>query len=325
MKPKIVVLGMALITTMSLFVGCGTTKQTLVTINRTPYEKLAYETTEVQKGDLEPELKLKLREEGYEKVFYDVTNEELQLDKVHVSVGDRVQKGDILVSFKSESIQESIDTYEGQKSQNQLLLDHYVRLMQIDSTVDYSQDITMLQNDIEVASLYIAEAKEKLSRYQVVAQDTGTITEMNSSLQNGIYAPGHRLITEVCGTGNYQAERPEGYEFKIGETYTAEAGINSYELQVAEVTENAVIFTPVSDMSSITEGSNLSVTVKQPVLTNAIYVKASAVLNTEESYFVYVQNEDGYREAVPVTIGERVGEYQIITSGLSGGEKVTLK
>lgn len=305
--------------------GCGAKKQALVTINRAPYEKLAYETTEVQRGDLEPELKLKLREEGYEKVLYDATNGELQLDMVHVSVGDKVKKGDVLVSFESESIQETIDTYEEQKSQNQLLIDHYTRLMQIDGTVDYSSDISMLQKDIEVASLYIAEAQEKLSRYQIIAQDDGTITEMNSSLQNGIFVPGHKLITEVCGTGNYQAERPDGYEFQIGETFTAEAGINSYELKVAEVTKDTIIFTPISDMSTITAGSNLSMTVKRPVLADAVYVKAAAVLDIDESYFVYVQNENGYRKAVSVTIGERVGEYRIITSGLSGGEKVTLK
>ena len=307
-----------------ILAGCGTSGQTVITINRTPYEKLAYETTEVQKGDLEPEVILKLRAEGYEKITYDAASEELQLDTVCVSVGDRVEKGDVLVSFQSESIQEIIDTHEEQCRQNQLLLEHYTRLMQIDNTLDYSLDISQLQKEIEIASLYVEEAKEKLSRYQLIAEASGTIVEMNNYLQNGIFEPGRKLITEVCSSGNYQTERPEGYEFQVGEIYTTESEAISYELQITEITEDKIIFTPVSDMSAVSESDVLSMTIKKPVLTDVIYVNAAAVREAQGAYFVYVQNENGYREAVPVTIGTRVGEYQVITSGLSGGEKVTL-
>lgn len=308
-----------------LLTGCGSSKQEVVTVNRTPYEKLSYETAEVKRGNLKPEITLKLREEGYEKINYGAANSQLQLETVHVKVGDHVEKGDVLVSFQSESIQASIDSYEEQRSQNQLLIDHYTRLMQIDGSMDYSQDIARMQSDMEVAALYIAEAEEKLARYQIVAKEAGTITAMNSYLQGGVFEPGHNLITEICGTGNYEADLPEGYEFTPGEIYTAEAGINTYELKVSEVTENTVIFTPISDMSSVMAGADMSMTVTQDVLNDAVYVKASAVEEADGNYFVYVQDEDGYREAVPVTVGERVGEYRIITDGLSGGEKVTLR
>lgn len=307
-----------------LLTGCGSSKQEVVAVDRAPYEKLSYETTEVKRGDLEPEITLKLKEEGYEKINYKETNPELQLDTVHVKVGAHVEKGDVLVSFHSESIQSTIDSYEEQINQNQLLIDHYTRLMQIDDSVDYGPDIARMQSDMEVAALYIAEAEEKLARYQIVAEQAGTITEMNSYLQSGIYEPGN-LITEICGTGNYEAKLPEGYEFQVGERYMAEVGINTCELEVSEVTEETVIFTPVSDMSSVMAGQDLSMTIKQEALHDAVYVKASAVEEVDDNYFVYVLDENGYREAVPVTIGERVGEYRLITEGLSGGEKVTLR
>lgn len=307
-----------------LFSGCGTARQTVLTINRLPYEKLAYEITEVQKGDLEPELTLKLRAEGYEVITYDTDSKELQLDNVYVAVGDHVEKGDVLVSFQSESIQKIIDTYEEQCSQNQLLMEHYTNLMQIDSTLDYKQDISQLQRDIKVAQLYVEEATEKLSHYQFVAKESGTIIKMSSSLQNGIFEPGNASITEVCSNESYQAERPEGYEFKPGEICTAEVGTISYELQVSEVTEDTIFFTPISDMSSVVESDILKMTVKQPLLTDIVYIDNNAVQEVDGTYFVYVQNEEGYREAIPVSVGERVGEYRIITSGLSGGEKVTL-
>lgn len=307
-----------------LLTGCGSTRHEVITMNREPYEKLTYETAEVQKGDLEPELTLKLRAEGYEKITYDATNGELKLDKVHVSVGDRVSKGDLLVSFESESLQQTIDSYEEQCTNNQLLIDHYTRLMEIDSSLDYSADIASMRQDMEVAQLYVEEAKEKLARYQIVAEADGTITDMDNSLQNGTFEPGRKLITQVSGTGKYETERPEGYDFTVGETYTANVGAVSYEIQVAEVGDTLITFSPISDMSSVSEADTLELKVKKPVIEDVVYVDSTAVHEADDSYYVYVIDDEGYREAVFVTVGDRVAKYTIITEGLSGGEKVTV-
>lgn len=43
--------------------------------------------------------------------------------------------------------------------------------MKIDDTQDYSSDIAQLDKDTEVAQLYLDEAKEKLSRYQITASE----------------------------------------------------------------------------------------------------------------------------------------------------------
>ena len=136
--------------------------------------------------------------------------------------------------------------------------------------------------------------------------------------------PGNNLITEVCGTGNYEADLPEGYEFQVRDTYQATLDALSYELKVDRVEENKIIFSPVSDMTSLSEADVLSLVITKPTLENVIYVKASAVKEGEDGNFVYLLDDTGYREAVPVTVGEKVGDNRVITSGLSGGEKVTL-
>lgn len=307
-----------------LLTGCGSAQHEVITMSRETYEKLTYETVEVQKGDLEPELTLKLRAEGYEKITYDATNAELKLDKVHVKVGDRVSKGDLLVSFESESLQQTIDSYGEQCSNNQLLIDHYTRLMQIDSSLDYSEDIDSLRQDMEVAQLYVEEAQEKLARYQIVAEADGTITGMDNSLRNGAFEPGRKLITQVSGTGKYETERPEGYDFAVGERYTANVGAVSYEIQVEEISDSLIIFSPVSDMTSVSEADTLELKVKKPVVENVVYVDSTAIHEVDDSFYVYVMDDEGYREAVFVTVGDRVAEYTIITGGLSGGEKVTV-
>lgn len=107
--------------------------------------------------------------------------------------------------------------------------------MKIDDTQDYSSDIAQLDKDTEVAQLYLDEAKEKLSRYQITASEDGTITAMNNSLLAGVFEPGSNLITEISGNGNYEADRPEGYDFNVGDVYTATASDIEFELKVKEV------------------------------------------------------------------------------------------
>lgn len=308
----------------SLLTGCGTAESGLMSTARTPYEKLAYDTTEVKKGNLTPEITLKLKAEGLEKITYDATNTELKLEKVYVAVGDKVEKGELLVSFRSDSLEEKKAQYQDEITDKQLLVEHYVNLMNCDASLDYNEDIANLKRDIEVAKLYVEEAEEKLSRYQITAKESGTITAMDNYLQKGSFVPGNNLITEVCGTGNYEADLPEGYEFQVRDTYQATLDALSYELKVDRVEENKIIFSPVSDMTSLSEADVLSLVITKPTLENVIYVKASAVKEGEDGNFVYLLDDTGYREAVSVTVGEKVGDNRVITSGLSGGEKVTL-
>lgn len=304
--------------------GCGASGREVAVIERLPYEKMSYRTAEVQRGDLTPEFTISLSAEGFEQIGYDMTNEDLQLDKVYVSVGDKVKKGDLLVSFQSDSIEQVITDYTEQKKQKELLIEHYTNLMAIDGSVDYSSDITMLKKDILVAELYIEEAEEKLADCQITAKEDGTITAINEYLRNGYYMPGKNLITEVSGTGNYMAVTREAGEFTVGEIYIATADVVDYELRLTSIKDQTLVFEPVSDMSAVSEAETLTMTVKKPQITDAVYVDADAVHQAEDRFFVYVLDEEGYRDAVWVTTGDEVDGYYVITGGLSGGEKVTL-
>lgn len=305
-----------------LLAGCGSEDAGVVEIQHTPYEKMTYSTTEVQVGDMSPEITLILKAQGYERKTYGATSQDLQLDRVYVSVGDKVKKGDLLVSFQSDSIRETIESYQNQISQNELLIQHYTNLMEIDDSLDYSTDLAMLQEDNKVAALYIEEAENKLAGYQIVAESDGTITEIDEYLQNGCYRPGSRLITEICGTGNYTAVNTENYSFQTGETYTAVCGVASYELELVEIDGEDLIFEPCSDMSAVSDAEMLTMVVQKPELKDAVYVQADVVHKAGEQYFVYVLDEQGYRDVVWVTPGDRVEPYLVITEGLSGGEKV---
>ena len=166
--------------TSILFSGCGVAQKELAQTDRASYEKISYQTVTVQSGSLTPQTTISLSAQGYTRFSYGATNTELTLEKVNVAVGDHVKKGDILVAFKSGEIQKKIEDYSGQISQNKLLAEHYRAIMKIDDTQDYSSDIAQLDKDTEVAQLYLDEAEEKLSRYQITASEDGTITAMNN-------------------------------------------------------------------------------------------------------------------------------------------------
>ena len=71
--------------------------------------------------------------------------------------GDRVKAGDIMVQFKADEIQQTIDEYTAEKEEKQLLIEHYQKLMQIDGSEDYSDDIESLKEDLTIADTYIKE------------------------------------------------------------------------------------------------------------------------------------------------------------------------
>ena len=57
----------------------------------------------------------------------------------------------------------------------------------------------------------------------------------------GVFEPGSNLITEISGNGNYEADRPEGYDFNVGDIYTATASDIEFELKVKEVDDKKVV------------------------------------------------------------------------------------
>lgn len=315
-------------------VGCGGTSGEVIEIQREKYEKIEYSTAEVQQGDLEPELTLTLSTDQMETIYYGVSSYDLQVDQVWVSVGDKVSKGDLLVSFDSEILQQTMESYQQQVESNQLLIEHYTKLMTIHPQADYSGDIASMKRDNEVAELYIQEAQEKLDKYQIVALKDGTITEMNQDLQNGVISSLQRLIRQVSGSGKYKATTTDDYEFLVGEVYSGTNGAITYELRLESISESetgsgqilrTLVFEPLSDMSALSDEESITMTIKKPIQKDVLYVDAAALHNGREGYYVYRLDEQGYRDAVAVTIGEQVGSYVILTGGISQGERVTVE
>lgn len=299
------------------------------------YIKVGYDTVTVQSGDISPILNLKLSPDEFETKNYKVSQDDYEVEKVNVSKGDRVKAGDIMVQFKADDIQDTIKEYTEQKAENELLIEHYQKLMQIDGSEDYSDDIASLKEDIQIADTYIKEQNEKMKEYCLIAEKDGTVTYVNEWLGYGYASSSDNLVTVASGSSNYTATTDDDYEFKKGDVYQADYEVASYDMKVIDVSQyedkatgkqmQKILFEPVDSMAGISEEDVLTMTIHKPVISNVVYVDEKAINEkSEDNYYVFTINDDGFRTAVDVTIGETVDGYTIIKSGLKAGEQVTV-
>ena len=321
--------------TVSMLAGCGSSvNDSKPEIHLSTYVKTEYETTTVKTGDISPVLTLSLTPDDYETKNYKTEQSDLEVESVNVAEGDKVSAGDIMVQFKADEIQETIDEYTEQMEETQLLIEHYEKLAKIDGE-DYSSDIADLQNDIKIAKLYIEEQTEKYNNYCIIAERDGTVTYVNEWLEYGYVDSSEKLVTVVSGSSNYTVTTDDDFEFKVGDIYEAEFDVAVYEMKVIDVSiyedeatgkqMQTILFEPVSDMAGVSENDTLDMTINKPVIEDVTYVEEDAIYEKdEEEYFVYVVDDEGYRRAVDVTIGDTVDGYTIIESGVSAGEKVTI-
>lgn len=292
------------------------------------YQKNTYRTVFVQHGTIEPTLILKLKPDEYETTTYQIHKKMLEVEDIKVDKGSKVQKGDVLVTFKAEDIKEKIAEYEQRKDEDQMLIDHYTKLMKISKENDYSADLKKLKKDLSVANLYISEQTARLSGYEIVADKAGTVTDIHEDLLKGYGTAGKGLITVASGSSNYTATTTDPYVFKEGDSYEATYGIAVYEMKIIGVEQTdagtVITFEPQTDMSGVTESDELTMTINKDKISNAVYVDKDAIFTVENKQYAYVVNDKGFRRAVEVTIKDTVDDYVIIKDGLSKGEQVTL-
>lgn len=308
--------------------GC-TKKKTPLSVKYDDYEKKEYEVMTVARGDFTPKIYLKLKREKTENIRYGTLNSELRFDKLYVSVGDKVKKGDLLLTFESEEYRNSADRYENLIEENNLLIEHYQNLMR-DNGADYKNEISRLQNQNYINSLYLEEVNKKLEGCRFEAKEDGTIVYIDDYLEIGELAASDSLIREVCGSGNFIAETDEDFESKKGEIYTAESKLYNVEMKLTDIVYGEggmknLVFTPVSDMSRIPDNAELKIVIDKEMIRDAVYVDKSAINKNSKGYYVYVLDDNGYRKPVYVKVSDIIDGTYIIEDGLSGGEIITIE
>ena len=317
--------------------GCGEAVEDDLVSPETPsYNSYVPKTTDVIRGDLERKFEQRLDLMGYDRVRYRFTEAQymelygtyqLEVDEVHVNLGDKVHDGDLMVSFHSKVLDDKIKENEKKITDAGLSIEHLKNLEAIDPSADHSEEIKRLEREISVARLYITDVNDTYRKLNIYSEVNGYVSAVDSALQDGFVYPGKDLIVVDVDDGYYKMEKPEYYTFRVGEIYTATARYSEFQVEVIDPPEGGsdsyIFFRPVGLEGEILE-KNLMLKFELPVLKDACYVNRQAVFEKNGQYFVYVVREDGMREAVYITKGEQYGNFLIVKDGLEGGEKVEL-
>ncbi|MBE5942385.1 MAG: hypothetical protein E7264_07605 [Lachnospiraceae bacterium] len=292
------------------------------------YQKDIYQTTIVQCKTIEPKLVLTLTPDEYEVNSYSIQQDLLKVAECYVEEGERVEAGEVMVTFENDGLEKAIEQYEQRKTEDQLLIDHYTKLQKIDRSQNYKKDIKKLKADISVVQAYINEKKAMLSDYQLVASKAGVVTDVSEQLHQGYARKASTLIKVASGSSNYITATSDDYAFQVGDTYDATCNMASYEMKVINVVnedeKHQIVFEPVSDMTGITETDELILEIAKTPISNAICVEEEAIVTVRDNKYVFLLDEQGYRHAVPVTVREVIDGYAILSNGIEQGEQVTL-
>lgn len=324
---------LVLIPVFCTLAGCGSeSRNELIKLERSQYQKNEYKTAIAAKGDMNPVLNLTLKPMEVDEIRYSVNETDLEVEDINVEVGDNVKAGQVLISFKSDEIKKNIDKYSSEVTKSELLLSHYERTYNIDRKDrddKYGVILQELKDSVAIAKLYLEEEQERLQACQVIAERDGIVTFISKSVLSGVVDPEAVLLIENCGRNSFYAETDDSFEFRIGDVYQAEYNEDYCSMTVVDVQEgpgvmHTIIFEPEYALINVSSATGLKMGVDKGNLSGIVYVDSRAICRKNNDYFVYKVVGDGYLEAQYVTLGDEVDNVTIITSGLEGGEEVAL-
>lgn len=346
MKRERLFSAVAVAVSVMMLAGCQETSASkLQEIPRDEYNKISYDTTIVERGDVEPTLIVPLSLQSMEYISYTVDASDVELKEIKVSNGEYVKAGQELVVFESESLEKKVSEQRDDLSQKKMLLEHVKKMRAIDVDESkiaddenvkaiaekYDLQISMLQDDINVSSIYLTEKEEELKKCKITAKKDGTITFISQNLLNGIVIPSSDMITETCGQVSFSSEIKDDYPFEIGDIFTAESTNWSYEVVVTEIEDvdgrsRMVYFKPVSPDVVYVGSEKFNITIEKEKLSDVVYVNKNAInKDAKGELYVFVIDGDGFRKVKYVETGTEVEGNVVVLSGLEGGEEVVLK
>ena len=222
--------------------GCSNSNMDdLVNSKDETYNHEQSDTTVVEHGDLTPSFDMTLELAGYYSTQYNMlANEynkyvekyEIEIDEVLVNIGDTVEAGDTMVSFKSDKL----DTQKAEKrktiTEKTIEIEHLRRLMAIDPNEDHNSEIVRLQQEVNVAELYLSDIDELYNKMNIIADKRGTVVYINDSLGYGFVEIGKPLITVDSSYGYYTFSSTEEIPLEIGKIYKAQNSVTHTDYDI---------------------------------------------------------------------------------------------
>ena len=298
------------------------------------YQPWTYDTAIVARGDIEPSVELKLRASENEKKTYYPLLDEMEVEAVNVAKGDAVSKGTVMVTFQSGDLEEKIEQYKTRLEEDELLIDHYGKLAEIDKNTDYSEDIKLIKDDMEICRLYIQELETKLEEYNIVAEGEGIVTDVSQLLDYGVVGTQNGVVTVKYGTGEFVATTEDDFDFKEGDVFEATYASAVIDVQLTKIeaeeenedgsTVKKLYFQALADIGNVVSYDTIYLNINKNVIKDVLYIPEDALFQVEEKNYVYTIDDRNIRHGIEVNTGDTENGYTIIKSGLSEGDRVVI-
>ena len=351
MKPIKGIISCAVLSFAVLLTGCEKTDiHKIEPVSKELYQKTIPETFEVHRGDMQPTIRLKLTQNSLRYYNYSVDLDDLEFDELKVANGDYVKAGQVLCVFKSDKIEKKVEEARETLETDKLLLEHVKKLKGIyfdpektDPEIKehaanialgktYDDQIASIEDDIKLKEIELMESQRDLDKCIVKAREDGVITYVSETIANGVVIKGKDILTEASGdVGFYTEVKNSDYQFEVGSVYKAQSPTMEMDLVITQIEENntgsiTLHLNPVSSDVVYVSNEKFEVIIPLEKMTDVVYIEERYVYTAvNERRFVYVVDENGFKNPVYVEVDSVVDGMAVITSGLKGGEEVAGK
>ena len=296
--------------------GCSNSAMDdLVNSKDETYNHEQSDTTVVEREDLAPSFDMTLELAGYYSTQYNMlANEynkyvekyEIEIDEVLVNIGDTVEPGDTMVSFRSDKLETQKAEKRKTITEKTIEIEHLRRLMAIDPNEDHNSEIVRLQQEVNVAELYLSDIDEVYNKINIIAEKKGTVVHINDSLGYGFVEIGKPLVTVDSNYGYYTFSSTEDIPLEIGKIYKAQNSVThtDYDIKCIASPDEVASSTDATEDSSdeIEEESNEEDNSKKASETDASS-KETVTTNGEKTfYFKPVEKSEQLQKIMSVNV-----------------------
>jgi len=292
-------------------------------------------TAEVQNGTLEQTVyasgTVKAKQEY---PLYGPTG--VNVKNVEVEVGDRVDKGQTLVSFDDNDMRTQITLAQNQLNILQIQLDSYKKMKDSGGNLAAGQStgmslddqIAMQEIQIKNQKLNITSLENKLKSYTLKAPVAGIVGQLlvSSGMPSPMGQPAVVIYDVSQRKVSMMLNPVDAMSVKVGQTARVYFGDQTFEAKVSFVSpvsvNNAVnLEVTLGDGTEIPIGSSVDVEIKTAE-ENGLIIPLSAVIYGEDGKTYVKVVEDGTVKQKAIKISAQSASEVLVETGLSQGEKV---
>ena len=353
-----------LLLTAILMAGCGTVEEENVVVIENETQESAYGLVAVTRDDvvLTKSITATYMQLKEQTVSFGVGGR--RVSKVYVNPGDSVKAGDLLIELSQDNLQEQIDELEYRIAKNELQLGYLDAAEKFDEQSAYNNfvynnpnisedDVAAYQknqdsitqsfvykredinDELEFDRRKLASLKSEYESGHIYSTMDGVVYTVTEGLEGSTSKKDEVVMTIVDNaSGRFETKEPdyasyfhegEPVEMKIvygsasGDYEVVPVNMDSWgETQIFEVFSGP-------DNEGIDVGVNGTIKVVLDRRDQVLTLPTGAIYHADGKPYVYILDENDFRQIVWIETGLEGDDLVEVTSGLNEGDKVVYK